>query len=230
MEFVKRHWEIPLFILFAVLAVTFPEVDIWVSEQFYEPGAGFPLDHDPVIQFIYVVFRYMPHFIIPIFLLMLAAPWFIKAMHGTRKYTTFLLLSLLIGPGLIVHPILKDNWDRPRPENTQNFGGQHEFAPAFKINDVEGTHKSFASGHAAMGFWFIAFAWVFRKRRLLTAGLIIGAIVSMGRIVQGGHFLSDIITAAFICYFTCQAMSYWLFGDYRIKREKLADHSEDLDD
>jgi len=217
MSLLKQYWEVPVFIVFALFCVTFPQVDIWITQLFYVEGEGFPLNDNPVVQVIYVIFRYIPALLIPVMLLMLAAPWFIKRLQGTRKYTTFLLLALLIGPGIIVHPVLKDNWDRPRPRDVQEFGGQYDFQPAFIPAENGGKNKSFASGHGAMGFYFMAFAWVFRKRRLFVAGLIVGTIVSMGRIVQGGHFFSDVATAGFIVYFTCQALSYWLLGHRRIK-------------
>lgn len=217
MSALKQYWEVPLFFVFAVVFVVFPEIDLWVSGLFYDPEKGFYLNDNPVVKVIYNVFRYMPAFLLPVLLLMLIAPWFIKKTQGTRKYTTFLLLTLLIGPGIIVHPVLKDNWDRPRPRSVQEFGGQYDFSPAFVMAENDGKNKSFASGHGAMGFYFMAFAWVFRKRRLFVAGLLVGTMVSMGRIVQGGHFISDVLTAGFIVYFTCQIMSYYLLGHKYIK-------------
>ena len=217
MAFIKRHWEIPLFAAFAVLCIAIPQIDLTVTSWFYVEGAGFPANDNGFVKVVYTVFRYIPALLIPLGLLMLAAPWFIKGLSGTRKYTSFLLLVLLIGPGLIVHPILKDNWDRPRPRDVQEFGGQYEFQPAFIPGDNGGKNKSFASGHGAMGFFFMAFAWVFRKRRYLLIGLAIGTVVSAGRVMQGGHFLSDVLTAGFIVYFTCQILSHWMLGHWRIK-------------
>jgi lipid A 4'-phosphatase len=217
MNLLKQYWEVPLFIVFAVLCVLFPEIDIWVSKLFFDDELGFYLNDNPVVSVVYDVFRYMPAFLLPVMLLMLLAPYFIKKTEGTRKYTAFLLLTLLIGPGIIVHPILKDNWDRPRPRDVQEFNGERTFSPAFVMAENDGKNKSFASGHGAMGFYFMAFAWVFRKRRLFIAGLAIGSIVSLGRIVQGGHFISDLLTAGFIVYFTCQLMSYCLLGHKNIK-------------
>lgn len=219
MPFIKRHWEILAFLIFMSICIAFAEIDLWVTSLFYVEGVGFPANDNRFVQIVYVIFRYIPAFLIPLALLLLAAPWFIKALSGTRKYTSFLLLVLLIGPGLIVHPILKDNWDRPRPRDVQEFGGKYEFQPAFIPGDNGGKNKSFASGHGAMGFFFMAFAWVFRKRRYLVLGLAIGAVVSAGRIVQGGHFISDVLTAGFIVYFTCQVLSYWMLGHWRIKAE-----------
>lgn len=217
MSFLKRHWEIPAFVIFAILCVSFPQVDLWVTSQFWQEGVGFPLNDNPVVHWVYVIFRYMPHFLVPALLILVMLPWLKKSLLPSRKYTGFLLVVLLIGPGIIVHPILKDNWDRPRPRDVQQFGGEREFIPAFIMSNQPGNNQSFASGHGAMGFFFMAFAWVFRKRRYFVMGLVIGALVSMGRIVQGGHFLSDVLTAGFIVYFTCQFFAHYMLGDYRIR-------------
>lgn len=225
MDFIKNNWEIPLFILFAVLCVVFADVDLWLTSQFWHEQQGFYMNDESWVQFVYVVFRYMPVPVILLLILALIAPWFIKSFEGTRKKSTFLLLVLLIGPGLIVHPILKDNWDRPRPRDVQEFNGQREFKPAFVMSEQEGKNQSFASGHGAMGFYFMVFAWVFRKRRYLAFGLLVGTVVSAGRIVQGGHFLSDVLTSAFIVYFTCRVLSYYLLGYADIRKEKTASKS-----
>ena len=218
MSFLKRHWEIPLFILVSTVFVAFPQIDLWVSGLFWDGTAGvagFTMNENPIVQFVYWVFLHIPKILIPLFLILLVLPWFKESLKPSRKYSGFLLLVLLIGPGIIVHPILKDNWDRPRPRDVQQFGGEKAFSPAFIMAEQPGKNQSFASGHGAMGFFFMAFAWVFRKRRYLLAGLVIGAIVSMGRVVQGGHFLSDVVTAGFIVYFTAQVLAHFMLGDYR---------------
>jgi len=217
LDILKQYWEVPVFIVFALICVFFPEIDLWVSGLFFDQDTGFYLNDNLAVQVVYNVFRYIPAFILPVMLIMLLLPYFYKKAEGTRKYTTFLLLTLLIGPGIIVHPVLKDNFDRPRPRDVQEFNGERTFSPAFIMAENGDRNKSFASGHGAMGFFFMAFAWVFRKRRYFIAGLIIGSIVSLGRIVQGGHFLSDVLTAGFIVYFTCQALSYFILGHKRIK-------------
>jgi len=217
MKFIKNNWEAPLFIAFAILSVLFSNIDLWLTSFFWQPENGFYLNDQAWVQFFYKVFWFMPRAVIPILLLLLIAPWFIKQLKGTRTKTTFLLLVLLIGPGIIVHPILKDNWDRPRPRDIQQFGGELAFKPAFIISSQAGNNQSFASGHAAMGFYFMVFAWVFRKRRYLVAGVTLGSLVSAGRIVQGGHFLSDVLASAFIVYLTCRVMSYYLLGHSNIK-------------
>ena len=149
---------------------------------------------------------------------------FVKGRFGLgtdqRKPWVFLTLALLIGPGILVHLVVKENWDRPRPRSVQEFGGHKDFIPAFipaaMIKDQPGNNKSFVSGHAAMGFYMMVLAWLFRRRSWFYAGLAMGFVVSFGRLVQGGHFASDLIFAGFFCYFSYRLLSYWILGHSRI--------------
>jgi lipid A 4'-phosphatase len=149
---------------------------------------------------------------------------FVKGRFGLgtdqRKPWVFITLALLIGPGILVHLVAKENWDRPRPRSVQEFGGQKDFIPAFipaaMIKDQPGQNKSFLSGHAAMGFYLMVLAWVFRRRSWFYAGLAMGLVVSFGRVLQGGHFISDLIFAGYLCYFTYRLLSYWILGYSRI--------------
>ncbi len=72
-----------------------------------------------------------------------------------------------------------------------------------------------------MGFFFIAFAWITRQRRYFWLGVAVGGVVSLGRMVQGAHFLTDILTSAFVVYFTCQIVAYYMLGYSRIRPDKL---------
>ena len=68
-----------------------------------------------------------------------------------------------------------------------------------------------------MGFFLIALAWVFRDRRWLWAGITLGALVGLGRVVQGAHFLSDIVFAFWTVSGTCLLLAHWILGSARIE-------------
>jgi lipid A 4'-phosphatase len=67
-----------------------------------------------------------------------------------------------------------------------------------------------------MGFYFIAFAWVFRDRRWLWFGILLGAAVGLGRMLQGRHFLSDVVFAYWVVYASCVSLAALLLKQKRI--------------
>jgi lipid A 4'-phosphatase len=122
----------------------------------------------------------------------------------------FVLASLALGPGLVVNVLLKDNWGRPRPSTIAEFGGPNHYVPAFIPSDQCLDNCSFSSGHAALGFWMIAFAMLVSPRwrpLALLAAVGFGAAVGLVRIAQGGHFLSDVIVSGVII----GAITRWLY-------------------
>ena len=201
------------FLVVGTFFVFYPDVDIWVSSQFYDSADGFYLEEQVVIDFIY---EYTPVYSWGLFLGLIAGlivtsrkPLLIGL---NRRAYTFLLITLLCGPGLLTM-IFKDNWDRARPHDTALFGGDKEFSRAFVISDQCDRNCSFYSGHPTTYYFLIALAMLFegRKRKaLLTAGIIGGFTVGMIRVVQGGHFFSDIIISGFMVTATAYLM-FWLF-------------------
>lgn len=128
-----------------------------------------------------------------------------------RSAALFLLLTLALGPGLIVHAVLKDHWGRPRPRQVIEYGGQQPFRPYYQPNFFQQTEpsKSFPCGHCSMGFYFFALALIgkhYRKKNLYYLGLFLafslGGLLSVARIAQGGHFLSDTLGSALIVWLT----------------------------
>lgn len=124
----------------------------------------------------------------------------------------FLLLSLLIGPGFLMN-YLKDEVSRPRPKQLIEFGGKLNYVPALNYyNECPKKCRSFPSGHAAGAFWWSALAWIFAKRyraRIRTIALAIGITTSVARMLQGAHFLSDVIFAFVLVelvHFFCAAV------------------------
>jgi len=223
MTIIKTHGDWLAFVLVSVLFIAFPQIDLSVSRWFYDPLTDtWPYEHHPVWESIYALYRYVPYLLIPV-LLITAGLTFVKygIDKAQRRIWVFILLSLLIGPGLVVHSIFKDSFDRPRPSQVEAFGGDSGFTRAWLPSDTCKARKcaSFVSGHAAMGFWVMALAWVFRRRSWFWAGIITGSLVSLGRIVQGGHFLSDTVISGFVCYFVYRWLSWWILDHSRINEQ-----------
>ncbi len=116
-------------------------------------------------------------------------------------------LVFIIGPGIIVNGVLKPYWGRPRPNAIVQFGGEREFLKVWEWGGWQ-DESSFPSGHASTGFYLMAPAFVYYRRRrglalaFLMLGLASGVVIGLARVVTGGHFPSDILWAGGIVYFT----------------------------
>lgn len=134
-----------------------------------------------------------------------------------------LIITLLIGPGLIINGIFKEYWGRPRPKQIVEFGGKHIFRPFYQpnFNGRGNPEKSFPSGHTAMGFYFLTFCFIGRRYRLkwlyflgctLTSFLGMGLLIT--RIVQGGHFLSDTLFSVLLMWGIIYLVDHCIYKYY----------------
>lgn len=121
----------------------------------------------------------------------------------------FLALVLALGPGLLVNGIMKTCVTRPRPIDTLPLGGDHPFLAVLQpAAEYDSSMNSFPSGHAAMAFYLIAPGFLLYRRRadlarcVFYGGAAYGVVMSVARIVQGRHFLSDVVWSAAVVYFT----------------------------
>ncbi|MGR0482397.1 MAG: phosphatase PAP2 family protein [Candidatus Electronema sp. V4] len=138
-------------------------------------------------------------------LLVLLAGFVAGRWTDWRRPALFILLFIAIGPGLTVNILLKEQIGRARPREIVEFGGRHQFTQFWQTGDAGG-NSSFPSGHAAIAFFTIAPWFTLRGRHKKTAaaflgmGLIFGVLVGIARILQGGHFASDILWAGGLLY------------------------------
>lgn len=150
-----------------------------------------------------------------------------KQWNHYRIKAVFILICFLIGPGLIVNSLFKENWGRPRPAQVQELGGMEAYIPPVLYNS-NGDGKSFPSGHSSVGFALIAFFFVFKKRHLtlariaLLASLLMGGLLGAARMAAGGHFLSDVLWSMFITFL----VSMGLYKLFKNKLEAEADSSQ----
>ncbi len=138
-----------------------------------------------------------------------------------RKIFLFSILLAVLGPGVITNGILKEYWGRPRPRHVEDLGGHQKFEPILTL-DLSSKGKSFPCGHATMGFYFFGGFFLLRRYRrgiaegFLAFGITWGTLIGMARMAQGGHFLSDVIWAAAVCYFTAMGLYFAFRLDERL--------------
>jgi lipid A 4'-phosphatase len=113
----------------------------------------------------------------------------------------FLIVTMIVGPGLIVNLGLKDHWHRPRPIQTQGFNGPSPFMPWYDDDGACRKNCSFVSGEASTGFWMVAPASVAPppwRAPAIVAAFAFGFGASVLRLAFGGHYLSDVLLGGLV--------------------------------
>tara|TARA_Y100001970_G_C14225379_1_gene855308 strand:- start:1147 stop:2313 length:1167 start_codon:yes stop_codon:yes gene_type:complete len=132
-----------------------------------------------------------------------------------RSYFLICGFTPIVASLIIVNIILKDHTGRPRPREITNFNGNLNYKPVLEVG-IPGKGHSFPCGHCSIAFTLTS-GIVFFRRSVKFAifsfsiGLAYGIAMSMARIVQGGHFLSDAIWSLGIVWLTLLVFYYFIF-------------------
>ncbi|MEW6166142.1 MAG: phosphatase PAP2 family protein [Pseudomonadota bacterium] len=206
-----------LIILFLLLFNLWPELDLAASHALFEPDQGFFLKEHWLTMTVYrsVNFFSIAYAAVLIGIAACSYVWRESLAH-MRPAAWFLLLALAIGPGLATHNLFKNNWGRPRPIQTAQFGGVQDFVAAGRIGEGCRSNCSFVSGHAAMGFYLLAIGYVIRQRKRFwhIAGIVAGLCIGAVRVAQGKHFVSDVLFTYFVVW-ACSLALYALMSRLR---------------
>lgn len=219
----RRDLAIPLAIVGALMIATavvftFTDLDRTITALFHVPADRIP-DRWPLEDWWVVKLFYHGA---PAFMGALA----VAALGGIilgglvpryrrwQVYGLFILVSVALGPGLMVNLGFKDNWGRPRPRDITTFGGDAQYLP-HTVPANPGRGKSFPCGHCSVGFTFGVF-WLILRRRHPLAGrcCLYGAIgfglcLGLMRVVTGSHFTSDALWAGYLS-FTAILLAYYV--------------------
>jgi len=186
-------------------------LDIKTSSLLFNKTALWIYYNYPLWTFLYRYGQVLPNLIGITAALMLTGSFITKKLSFAKNRAMFALIVFLLGPGLIVQT-LKVTWGRPRPVETIEYGGNFEFRTPFEPNfALAGNRKdgnSFPSGHAAAGFYTMALYFIFRKRWIFALTFVYGAAMGAARMVQGGHYLSDIVSSFFIVYICMELFEF----------------------
>lgn len=197
----------------ALIFTVWPELDLAASAVFYDSARGFSGDYNPLVQSLYRGIPLMSKAIIIGLFIALFAYSIQRGItgHKRRVQVAYLITALILGPGLLIDVVLKDYWGRARPYKVEEFGGTKIFTPATRPSDQCDSNCSFVSGHASAGFYLVSLGFLggsAARRRWTLIGLTVGAVFGLGRIAQGGHFLSDIVFSFYATWFA--AWLAWL--------------------
>lgn len=149
--------------------------------------------------------------------------FFSQKWREWRAPFAFMAIASFAGPALVVNFIFKDNFGRPRPRDVVEFEGTRDYLYVFVPSSITG--RSFPSGHASIGFYLMTpyFVLLAYRRRLaygfLIAGILFGTLMGVTRILQGGHFLTDVLWAGGMVYLVDFGL-YYAFGLHRWRLSK----------
>jgi len=208
----RRHLDLLLLSVIGVLLVAFPQIDLAIAGLFHDPFDGFYLREHPLVRLVFHGVPWITRTVVVSLLLFLLAGWTIWRQRAffsrQRRAALYLLLIMIIGPGLLVNTVFKEHWGRARPSQVEAFGGTKQFTRAAIPADQCEKNCSFVSGHASVGFFFLAFALVWPRRRVLwlAVGTGLGLGIGLVRIMQGGHFFSDVVFCGIVVYLTARVL------------------------
>ncbi len=206
----------------AALLILFPMIDIWASSLFFDTATSLWVKRTNLMQF---ARSGVPPLIIGALLFSIALWTAGRALKQyiwslTGRKILYLILTLALGPGLIVESVLKVYVGRARPRDIMAFGGQDVFTPALWLSDACTRNCSFVSGHAALAFWTTAFAFLVPKESravVFVSGLALGALMGITRMAEGAHFLSDVVFSGIIVV----GLNIWLAHRLLLKSEEV---------
>lgn len=210
-------WPILLLLVATGLIASYG-LDLRVSSQF-NIGGKWPVGELQPWWALRVYGYYPCDFLGVSALLVLIAGCFKASLAVYRRPAAFMVLLLLLGPGLLVNTVFKDHWGRPRPREIVRFGGKQQFQQPWQPG-VAGMGRSFPSGHAGSAFYLAMPFFVWRRRnpqtalRIYLAGICYGVLMGVARISQGGHYVSDILWAWGMVHLTAVSL-YYLVGLHR---------------
>lgn len=207
MKNIQWLWRILFWVvlaLFSMLPFWIPQwqLDFQVSNFFYHPDCspvGWLLDCHPVYRFLF--YATIPTVSTGIVLLGVIMVFWRPTLLDAKRLrlrVAYFVIVFILGSGLVVNSIFKANWGRPRPVQTQDFGGAQVYVPPGKLV-LHSDGRSFASGHSSVGFAFLALWFLWRREQPnwaiwgLGAGLLLGYAIGLARISVGAHYLSDVI-------------------------------------
>lgn len=186
---------IPLALMVLLLTLEPIGLDFALARLFYEPGQGFigrhsfwleDILHDRAKQLV-ILFGVLA---ILGFGLSLLPPW-----RAWRRPMGFLVLALGLSTSIVTP--LKNLTAVHCPWSLSEFGGSETFTPLLSPRaPTDKPGRCWPGGHASSGFSLLALFFALRDRRpraarvALVLALGLGAVFSLGRMMQGAHFLS----------------------------------------
>jgi len=192
-----RLWlALPLSVMALLLLVDPGPLDVAISNLFYEPGVGFIGRHSFFLEDILHDRAKQAVIVIGVF----AIAGFVLSLLPTRlrqfrRPLGYLVLAMALCTSLVTP--LKALTQVQCPWSLQQYGGDQVHTPLLSPRPpTDKPGRCWPGGHASSGFSLLALFFMLRDRRpraarvALLVALTLGTILSIGRTMQGAHFMS----------------------------------------
>ncbi|MCC2624501.1 MAG: hypothetical protein K0R14_374 [Burkholderiales bacterium] len=208
----NKKWLLLVVIIAASLfIIVSPTIDQYIALSAYTPATR--TFYGERALWCKIVYYFVPF--ITVALIVIPFIWLFMVRHDSKKYKEVIkfsqitYLALILGPGLVVNVIFKEHWGRPRPYQVLRDGKQ--YAPFWQPHFPEKDNNSFPGGHASIGF-FLGIPWLALRRRKMavTFSLLGGTLIGSVRILQGGHYFSDVIFSGIFVWLIAMLVIYVL--------------------
>ncbi|MBI5570514.1 MAG: phosphatase PAP2 family protein [Desulfomonile tiedjei] len=191
------------------------DADLAWTGAFYIPGGsngGWPWARAQPWAFLYDYGELPPLILLAAALGLYAACRVGRAPRQYARPCLVIILTIALGPGLLVNGLLKNYWGRPRPVEVSALGGDWEYRSVWEPG-TPGRGKSFTCGHCSMAFALgsaAAFAPYFpiASGAALVASVGYGALMGVARMAQGGHFPTDVLWSGILVFMIVAALYY----------------------
>jgi len=193
-------------------------MDIYISNFFYLGNQKFLLQSYFTLT---IFFRkiLLPLIVLYLLVLPIISIFFpIEKLFFNSKLKTkdvwFIFGSVLFNLLVFVNLVLKNMWGRARPNDIIELGGKESFSPWFELSNACNTNCSFVSGDAAVGFSLVILFFITNNKIFFWGSLVAGLSIGLIRIIEGGHFFSDVIMSGLIIYVLTYAQFYFFKKKY----------------
>ena len=207
---------IPALLMASLLFSDIAGLDFWLERFFFVPGAGFvgrdnywleTVLHDRAKQ---VVIAFAVLVAAAFLLSLLFARW-----RAWRQPLGYLVLAMGLATAIITP--LKTLTAIQCPWSLSEFGGSETYVPLLGTRPpTTQPGRCWPGGHASTGFSLFALYFFLRDRRpraariALGIALAAGTVFSIGRMMQGAHFLSHNLWTLLLDWTICVLSYRWI--------------------
>lgn len=203
-----------------------PQLDIAISRLFFnDTWRVFPSIYSLVSRHLRDVFNWTTALLVAPAFVALAVKIILprRRMLMSARAALFLISTLALAPGVMANLVLKENWNRPRPNEITEFHGPDKFMAWWDPRGACPKNCSFVAGEGAGAFWAFAPAALAPPawRPLAYAGAIAFGLAAGGlRLMGGAHFFSDVMFSGVFTF-----LIVWLMHGliYRWPRTRITD-------